>query len=536
MLNAVLESNRIVITGDTFANQSFLRGLPDARWNPGAKAWTCLATPFTAARLAIAQRCPGTLNLATLARVPADEESVAAGSKLPSWRHQRLALGFAGQLTSPMLGMAMGTGKSKVALDWLSLGGTTGRRVLILCPHSVVNVWPNQFATHREERWTVLALNRGTVPKKIEAASRALAAARPADNVAVVVNYESARTPKMSKELLQHWWTEVILDESHRAKSPASDTAKICFKAGQVAERRMCLTGTPMPHSPLDIFAQYKFLDAGVFGTSYREFRDHYAVPDRMFPSRVLGYRNTEEFEERCKLLMFRCGQDVLDLPEITHNVRTCELPPRARRLYDELDEELCAAVGDDTITVPNALVKLLRLQQITSGYVIDDDEREIPLHDGKEKLLQDLLEDVSEPVVVFVRFRRDLDAVQRVCDRVGLRYGELSGRSKGGLTEIATMAGDVDVLGCQMQSGGVGVDLTRACVVVYYSVGYSLGDYEQSMARAHRPGQTRPVRVFHLTASRTVDQEVYAALRSKRDVVEAILSRMRGAKGELVT
>lgn len=296
----------------------------------------------------------------------------------------------------------------------------------------------------------------------------------------------------------------------------------------------MCLTGTPMPHSPLDIYSQYRFLDAAIFGTNFREFRDRYAACDRQFPSRVLSWKNMEEFESKLRLLMFRCGQDVLDLPPITHNIRTATLPPVARRIYDQLEEDLCAEVKDGVITVANALVKLLRLQQITSGYVLADDETvERELHEEKRRMLADILEDLPtrEPVVVFARFRRDLDAIAYVAQKLGRRYGELSGRSKDGLTDRATMSDEIDVLGCQMQSGGVGVDLTRASVAVYYSVGYSLGDYEQSLARAHRPGQDRPVRVYHLVCEDTVDREVYTALDKKQQVVEAILGRMKGAK-----
>jgi SNF2 family DNA or RNA helicase len=89
-------------------------------------------------------------------------------------------------------------------------------------------------------------------------------------------------------------------------------------------------------------------------------------------------------------------------------------------------------------------------------------------------------------------------------------------------------MRPDVDVLGVQIQSGGVGVDLTRTRYCIYYGVGYSLGDYQQSLARVHRPGQTRPVVYNHLVATGTVDEGVYAALDSKRDAVEAVIERMK--------
>ena len=82
------------------------------------------------------------------------------------------------------------------------------------------------------------------------------------------------------------------------------------------------------------------------------------------------------------------------------------------------------------------------------------------------------------------------------------------------------------------MQSGGVGIDLSRAAYAFYYSLGYSLGDYEQSLARLRRPGQTRCVRYYHLVCQGTVDEQVYAALRERRSVIEAVLQKLSSRQG----
>ena len=85
-------------------------------------------------------------------------------------------------------------------------------------------------------------------------------------------------------------------------------------------------------------------------------------------------------------------------------------------------------------------------------------------------------------------------------------------------------MPDHIQVMGVQIQSGGVGIDQTRANIAVYYSMGYSLGDYVQSLARLHRPGQDRPVAFFHLIANNTIDLEVYKALQAKQNVIASIL------------
>jgi len=78
-----------------------------------------------------------------------------------------------------------------------------------------------------------------------------------------------------------------------------------------------------------------------------------------------------------------------------------------------------------------------------------------------------------------------------------------------------------------QIQSGGLGIDCSRAAYAFYYSIGFSLGDYQQSLARLHRPGQTRCVRYYHLVCKDSVDEQVYAALRSRQNVIEAVLARL---------
>ena len=78
--------------------------------------------------------------------------------------------------------------------------------------------------------------------------------------------------------------------------------------------------------------------------------------------------------------------------------------------------------------------------------------------------------------------------------------------------------------MGVQIQAGGVGIDLTQASIAIYFSVGFSLGDYLQSLARLHRPGQRHPVTFYHLIATGTVDEKVFKALQDRQEVVANIL------------
>lgn len=463
---------------------------------------------------------------------------------MDSWSHQCAAYHFAMERQGSLLGLDMGCGKSKIAVD--AVVNRSATRTIVCCPVSVLGVWRREFERFAGSPCEVLVLDKGTVAKKTEAAERfvKLNAALHMPCV-VVLNHESFwRQPFIAWALDVHW-DALIVDECHRVKSNGAKVSRAVAALSQHVPFRLGLTGTPMPHSPLDIFGQARFLDPTIFGRSYHRFRDRYARVNRLFPSKVDAWINQDELQEKLKQFVFRVkASDVLDLPPVIHEQRRCDLNYHSRAAYKDLEKELIVKVATGEVTVANGMVKLLRLQQITSGFIggVEGDASPASgqvqqvqpagvqaLGHEKEELLADLAEDLAgEPIVVFCRFRHDLEAVQRVAEKLGRRYGELSGKRRD-LTPHATMPDDIDIMGVQIQSGGVGIDLTRACYCVYYSIGFSLGDYEQSLARVNRPGQTRPVRYYHLIANDTVDDTVYAALQKRADLVEAVLSVLRG-------
>ena len=461
-------------------------------------------------------------------------------SKTHPWQHQQEAWNLANKHTGFMLAHDMGAGKSKLAIDFCT--GVGAKLVLILCPKSVIPVWPQQFSLHAGVSYPVLALDSGSVPKKAKQAERALDRARARrERLVIVVNYESAWRPPLGPSynqknriisrglLLSEKWDVVILDESHRIKAPGGKASWFCTRLRDRAARRLCLTGTPMPHSPLDIYAQFRFLDPDIFGRSFQRYKMRYAVMGGFNNKQVVEFRNLEELHQKFFSRAHRVTKDeVLDLPPIMHEQRACTLSPKARRVYDDLNYEFVAQVEAGEITVANALVKLLRLQQITGGYLPLDDGDGTVIDDSKLSLLADLFEDLpqAEPVVVFTRFRSEIQRIKVLAENLCRPAAELSG-SKNELEEW--QAGKFNVLVVQIRAGGLGVEFTRAQYVIYYSLGFSLGDYEQSLARAHRPGQKRKVTVYHLITRGTVDEQVYAALRAKKQVVEAILAETKG-------
>jgi SNF2 family DNA or RNA helicase len=454
------------------------------------------------------------------------------GLKTKPWRHQIKAFDFTMQCLlrgwgAALLALEMGVGKTLVAL--MVMVALAAERILICCPLRVVPVWEREIERHLDLPLVVIALDNhtGSVANKKRLAEEKLklseATGRP---LIVIINYESIwRTPFL-EWAEKRQWDLIIADESHRLKAPGGKASLAVKRLRPHGRARLALTGTPMPHSPLDVYAQFRFLDQTIFGASYAAFRQKYAVMGGFQRKQVTGFQCLDELETLMRTITYRVSKDVLDLPPQTHVTYQCELSAEGRRIYQDLEDEFIAEVRDGRITVSNAMVKLLRLQQVAGGWVKTDDGQHHRVDSAKEKLLADTLEDIGldEPVVVFCRFHADLDAVHDAAKSAGFPSLELSGRRD---DLKLWQNGAAQVLAVQISAGGVGIDLTRARYAIYYSLSFSLGEYDQALSRVHRPGQTRPVEHIHLVARNTVDSKIMRALEKRAEVVAAILAEI---------
>ena len=457
----------------------------------------------------------------------------------PLWPAQQEAVEFALSRPATMLDMDMGTGKTRVAIECMKARPDVSK-VLIVCPKAVIPVWVDQIGRfgggHR--KWKVMGKRSNeTVRAFADRAGEALSHGH--DSVefiqAFVVNYDSVwRRPLgdllchvAERDMLQM----VVLDESHRAKAAGSKVSKYLAMLGRRVRYRLCLSGTPMANSPLDVYGQYRFLDRSIFGTNHERFLQQYAImggPDRNF---VVGYKNQQELMEGFRSIAYSCRmddvRDRLKLPEaLPDQVVPVELPARSMKALRELQRDFVAECGRGFAVASNVLVRLLRMQQVCSGFceVVPAPGEEPVVEEmnrAKEDALHDLLQDVpvGEHVVVFGVFRHDLHSIRSAAGTAGHDCFELSGAANQ-LEEWRERGG---VLAVQVQAGAEGVDMTCAHRAFYLTLPHSLALYEQSRARLCRPGQAERVSFCHLIATGTVDEGVYGSLRAKRDVIDSI-------------
>jgi superfamily II DNA or RNA helicase len=346
------------------------------------------------------------------------------------------------------------------------------------------------------------------------------------------VNYESIWRKGLDEALLKWQPDLLVMEESHKIKAPGGKASRYIGRLGMRSKQRCGLTGTLMPNSQLDVYGQFRALDPGIFGTSFSRFRDEYAhVYDHNGVPIIQYYKNQKQLAEKIAPITVQVESKVLKLPEPIHDSRMFDLTPSERKIYDEIEQEYCTETEQGYLTVTNGLTKILRLQQLTGGWLpLREDNIEAELKrigKSKQDLLRDLLEDIpsDEPVVIFARFTADLDSVKEVAAELKRPYGEISGRAYDkGLWD----QGKVINLGINVKSGE-GIDtLKKARYGIFYSVGYSNGEFEQCVGRLRRPGMRDFCYFYHLVARNTVDIAVYKALKAKQSIRDQVIGYLR--------
>src|SRR5690606_16438260 len=146
----------------------------------------------------------------------------------------------------------------------------------------------------------------------------------------------------------------------------------------------------------------------------------------------------------------------------------------------------------------------------------------------GRAKLrkLKAIVRREQKPIVIFCRYLEEVRCIAEELEKECPTVKTLTGRNRKERPQLIDdfQAGEIDILICQIKTGGVGIDLFRSCVAIFYSMSYSYIDFEQASARIHRRGQTRPVTIYLLIALGTIDHEIYSAILAKRRVTSRVL------------
>lgn len=438
--------------------------------------------------------------------------------------------------------MEMGTGKTKVAIDWAGIGfhNYAVRRVLVVAPLSVLGVWPRQIRQHSPVAGRIFRLE-GSTSTRARLLSLLLRSPDESKLTYVIVNYEAiwreTNDGRSIEKLLVQWKPDlVIFDESHRLKSPSSKQGRAAYRIARNSRMRLILTGTAITKSPLDVFGQFRAMNSTIFGDNWFRFKWTYGVWGGFGGFQLRGYKNINDLISKVRNNSFRIKKDqCLDLPPKLFETVPITLPDRIQKIYRKMAEEMIVEIEETHATAAIVLVKLLRLSQITSGFIKDINGKIRILDDSKLQTCLDLLDDLVEEnhkVVIFVRFREDIRRLSEALTQRKVRHAILSGsvppRQRDSLVEEFHEDPNLQIFIAQIQAGSLGIDLTPADVAIFYSLDYNAANYWQAQDRLHRIGQSKKVTYYHLVVPRSIDQVVLRILEAKGNLAEAVIHKPR--------
>lgn len=347
----------------------------------------------------------------------------------------------------------------------------------------------------------------------------------------------------------------IVLDESHRIKNPKSAVTQALMRLRPHCSGARISTGTPITQSPADVFAQFEFLESGLLGTtSYRAFVAEYA--DVLPPTHPLvqnlvrnnpraayaqivaknpdgspRWRNLDKLQALIAPHSYRVLKaECLDLPEKIYKTVTFALDAPQRRAYDKMQSECRITIDDNTELAVSELSALMKLQQITSGYVnLPGKAGLVYVTEGNPRLraLLNLVEDLNGKFIVWARFKEELRAIAAALTAAGIECvaydGDVSAADREAAID-ALQVGTARAFVAQGQAGGTGLTLTAAETSIYFSQDFNRGTRAQSEDRNHRIGTKSSVVYIDLVAEDTLDEQIAAVLQRKKSVAALVL------------
>lgn len=330
----------------------------------------------------------------------------------------------------------------------------------------------------------------------------------------------------------------IILDEAHLIKNRSSQRSKFLLKLACMSDYRYILTGTPIGNGQLEnIYSLYCFLDpylergrvcSRIFGGSYQKFQDRYCILNMYHkPS---SYIHVKELQEIINEHSYRVKKvDCLDLPEkLPDEVVKVDL--LEKKLYKKLATE--SAILEYEILAENPLSRLVKLRQLSSGYLTYKEGREdklLELKTEKLSVLDEILDGYPEDkkVVIFAEFKYSIAQISKLLRGKKIRFVTLDGDQKD-KTIWRQFQNDkrIRVIVCQYQTANAGIDLFASDTIIYYEPTLRSITLEQSRDRIHRTGQKEKCSYIHLITRGTVEVDIYRALTGYSDFSEALFTR----------
>lgn len=463
--------------------------------------------------------------------------------------YQELAKNFL--MTRPKAGLFLdvGFGKTLVtlaALQELAENGQLSGHILVVAPKTIAkSTWLKEM-----KKWNIQA---NTVSLIVNEKGKQLTRKKRLELYEGIYTHPAAFY-FINQELLtdlimwvknsrRPWpFPNVVIDELHSFKSYASNRFKAIRSLYDQIYRFIGLTGTPMPQSMEDLWAEVALIDDGArLGPNITSYRNTYFYPGFVVNGRQVDWRPKEGAEEyifnRIRDVVMSIKNPDLKLPDVVYSDFPVYMTQEEKEVYKSFVKEKLLEVRDDEgnvipIEAQNSAVMTAKLSQLASGTVYTGNGKEYAvLHQHKLEALEYIIANTGSPVLVAYYFNSDLAQISKYFGEKGIPFEVLDGSIE---MQDRWNAGQIPVMLMQPGSMGRGINIQDGgCTLVWYTVTWSLEQYQQTIGRLHRQGQKNTVAVIHLLTEDTIDYRILDRIEKKDTSQKALMEAVSATVGD---
>jgi len=409
------------------------------------------------------------------------------------------------------------------------------QRIVVTCPVVAKGVWRREVTKWWPDARVleVDEIDDSNVPTIVVISYDKLVDAVPAD---------PARTRNVAGRdrlhALLRWQPElVVFDEAQYIKSYKAKRTRSAMKLAGGARYRLLLSGTPA-HSPLDWWSQYRVIDASnpMWQQPFQRYREDVLLltgPNGNWPKRGPDGKPMMKPGAQNRLLnamapyTHHADASRVNLPDPIESIIPVKLSKVENKHYDDMATYLRTTLDPDTEAQATiVLTKMLRLSQISAGFVTDENGTLRDLGTSKLDACLELLEEREhQKVVVSCRFKHDIDRLKIALEARGTPFRTISGstpeRERPQIEDWFQKVPGPKVLLLQQRAGGVAITLSEANALIFFTLENSVVAWRQTWGRVWRIGQTGHVQIIYLVGDNTQDETQLIALKEGASIVD---------------
>ena len=442
--------------------------------------------------------------------------------QIPLHSYQVYAKNF--MLQHPFCGLflQMGLGKTSIVLEALWELNPTAH-VLVIAPKTIARcTWLNEI-----EKWNMPFRTQSLIVnqkgKQLSKKQREEIYAKIPSSPPTIYFINRDIVTKLVEQFPAGKWPfkTVIIDESQSFKSYTAERFKAIKKVRPYISRMVLLTGSPAPKSLMDLWAQIYLLDMGArLGKNITQYRDMYFNPGIIMNNYPVTwypkYGAETAIYRRIADIVISMKNHYIKLPAITFNPVYVDMTEDEYAVYKEMMKTNVLEIGDEVIEAANAAVLSAKLSQMASGSIYTDAKKHIYhiIHKHKLDVCEYIINNTPGSVLIAYHFQSDKDMLLNYLTEQGFNPVVFDGSPE---MERDWNQRKIPIMLLQPASCGFGVNLqVGGSTLVWYTLPWSLEEYEQTNARIYRQGQQNPVIIHQLMTKHTIDTKILKALEGK--------------------